>query len=171
MIRSAKSSYMMPSRPPVATGIFLITARVLRSNIVTVESPPLVATQPCRGLVDAGDVRPHGLAVRTPGHDEVKVVGARALQVVDHQVAPVCLDRRFKTLDGREQVHQILGTLGAGHRDAAVPQSSRDVRHRCRTLLSFFVVLLHTPTLLPTVLAAARRRASWRRPALRGDGR
>src|SRR2546430_11799908 len=42
MIRSEKSSYMMPSRPPVETGIFLITARVLRSNIVTVESPPLV---------------------------------------------------------------------------------------------------------------------------------
>src|SRR5260370_1209835 len=42
MIGAEKSSYMMPSRPPVLTGIFLITARVLRSNIVTVESPPLV---------------------------------------------------------------------------------------------------------------------------------
>src|SRR2546422_5623185 len=35
---SEKSSYMMPSSPPVGTGIFLITARVLMSNIVTVES-------------------------------------------------------------------------------------------------------------------------------------
>ena len=33
---------MMPSRPPVGTGIFLITARLAMSNIVTVESPPFV---------------------------------------------------------------------------------------------------------------------------------
>src|SRR3989442_11175247 len=42
MMRSEKSSYMMPSRPPVGILIFLITARVRRSNIVTVESPALV---------------------------------------------------------------------------------------------------------------------------------
>ena len=33
---------MMPSSPPVGILIFLITARVLRSNIVTEESPALV---------------------------------------------------------------------------------------------------------------------------------
>ncbi len=33
---------MMPSRPPTATGIFLMNASVFRSNIVTVESPRFV---------------------------------------------------------------------------------------------------------------------------------
>src|SRR6267378_3435058 len=42
MMRSEKSSYMMPSRPPVGTGIRLMTARVAMSNISTVESPALV---------------------------------------------------------------------------------------------------------------------------------
>src|SRR6266851_1522791 len=50
---------------------------------------PRMAPQLRRRLVDAADVRPHGLAVRAPGHDEVAVVRPRALQVVDHQVSPV----------------------------------------------------------------------------------
>src|SRR6184192_2508049 len=47
MMWPEKSSYMMPSSPPVATRIFLITARLARSNIVTVESPPLVMKPWC----------------------------------------------------------------------------------------------------------------------------
>ena len=40
--RSSASSYMIPSSPPLRTGILRMTASVLRSNMVTVESPPLV---------------------------------------------------------------------------------------------------------------------------------
>src|SRR5881296_3687887 len=103
-----------------------------------------MAPQLRRRLVDPADVLPHGLASRAPGHDEVAVVRPRALQVVDHQVSSVCLDRRFEPLHGREQVRQLFGTLGAGHRDPAAPQPGRYFGHRRRALLGFFVVPVHS---------------------------
>src|SRR5437588_1636816 len=100
-----------------------------------------MAAQLCRRLVDATDVRPHGLALRAPGYDKVAVVGPRALQVVDHQVSSVRLDRRFKTLHRRQQVHERFGILGARHRDTAAPQPGRHLGRRRRTLLEFLVLV------------------------------
>src|SRR5207249_1285060 len=61
MMRSEKSSYMMPSSPPVGTLIFLTTARLVRSNIVTVESAP--PSPPMRYFATLND-----WAWLTPGH-------------------------------------------------------------------------------------------------------
>src|SRR2546428_4599138 len=49
---------------------------------------PRVAPQLRRRLVDAADVRPHGLAARASGHDEVAVGRARGPPVVDPQGSP-----------------------------------------------------------------------------------
>ena len=100
-----------------------------------------MATQQCRRLVDAPDVGPDCLARPAPGHHEVGIVGLHALQVVDHQVSAMRLNRRFEPLDGREQVDEIFGALGAGRYDPAAPQPRRDFRHRRGSLFCFFVVV------------------------------
>src|SRR5256885_12325289 len=102
---------------------------------------PRMTAQLCRRLVDATDVRGQGCAVRAPGYDKVAVVGPRALQVVDHQVSPMRLDCRFKTLHRRQQVHERFGILGARHRDPAAPQPGRHLGRRRRTLLEFLVLV------------------------------
>src|SRR6266481_2143555 len=96
MIRSEKSSYMMPSRPPVGMRSFLITARVLRSNIVTVESPPLVMNprpdlgakaMPCtRGV---SGMSPTTLPVRSEEHTS-------ELQSQFHLVCRLLLEKKKK---------------------------------------------------------------------------
>src|SRR5436309_2442424 len=71
-----------------------------------------MAAQLRRRLVDADDIGPHGLAVRAPRHDEVAIVGPRALQVVDHQVSPVGVELAPHPLRVEPQLagvpHQIL---------------------------------------------------------------
>src|SRR3989475_1237990 len=103
-----------------------------------------MAAQLRRRLVDADDIGPHGLAVRAPRHDEVAIVGPRALQVVDHQVSPVGLDRRFEALHGREQVRQIPGILGARVADTGLPRQPPRVAPRRRALPVFPVAPPHT---------------------------
>src|SRR6185503_3214603 len=56
------------------------------------------------------------------------IVGSRALEVVDHQITAVRLDRRFEALDGREQVCELVRLFGARQGDAAVPQPIGDFR-------------------------------------------
>src|SRR5207245_6196173 len=90
----------------------------------------------CR--VDAADVRPHRLARGAPGHDEVTIVGARALEIVDHEVAPMGLYRRFESLHRRQQVREGFGLVDTRHDDAAAPQSGGDLRGG-RTLLTLFL--------------------------------
>src|SRR2546429_9693778 len=73
---------------------------------------PRMAAQPRRRLVDATDIRPNPLGVPAPGQDEVAIVGLGALQVVHHQVSPVCLLGPFEPLHGREHTPPTLGRLG-----------------------------------------------------------
>src|SRR5207245_344850 len=82
-----------------------------------------VAPQLRSGVVDPADIGPDPLAVAPARYDEVRIVGLRALQVVDHQVAAVRLDRGFEPLDGREQVRQVFRALGARHGHPAIPQA------------------------------------------------
>src|SRR2546421_446476 len=97
---------------------------------------PRMTAQLCRRLVDATDVRPHGLALRAPGYDKVAVVGARALQVLDHPVSSLRLHRRLKTPHPPPHVHERFGILRARHPDTPAPQPGRR-----RTLLEFLVLV------------------------------
>src|SRR6266704_3546513 len=96
---------------------------------------PRMTAQPCGRFVDAADVRPDGLTTLAPRHDEVAIVRLSALQVVDHQVAAVRLDRQLEAFHGRQQVHQIFGALSARHGDPAGPQASADFGSRRAALL------------------------------------
>src|SRR2546425_4974142 len=70
---------------------------------------PRMAPQLRRRLVDAADVRPHGLAVRAPGHDEVAGVRPRALQGGDPQGSPPRPHRPLAPPPGPEQGRPLLG--------------------------------------------------------------
>src|SRR5213078_682572 len=121
---------LMRSRAPVATP---------GGRSVLVGPPRMAAQRGPRG-VDAADVGPHRLARHAPGHHEVTIVGARALQVVDHQVPAVRLHRRLEPLHRRQQFHEILGALAAGDRDPAAAQPGRHLSRRGGPLPLGFVL-------------------------------
>src|SRR5947207_4486290 len=142
-ISSVPSDRTITAPIPAATAPTLRQRRLMRSRApvatpgrrsVLVGPPRMAAQRGPRG-VDAADVGPHCLAWRAPGHDEVTIVGARALQIVDHQVPAVRLHRRLEPLDRRQQVHEILGALAAGDRNPAGEQPGRHLGRRRALLL------------------------------------
>src|SRR5438094_9161298 len=64
---------------------------------------PRMAPQPCRRLVDPDDVRANGLAVPTSRDDEIAVVGLRTLQVIDHEICSLRLDRSLEANQYRKK--------------------------------------------------------------------
>src|SRR2546430_17714717 len=50
------------------------------------------------------------------------VVGPRAPEIIHHEIAAVRLDGLLEALHGRQQIREIIGTLGAGYGDAAASQ-------------------------------------------------
>src|SRR2546426_680487 len=127
---------MSPNRnsPGNVTLTFALSVRLRR-----------MAAQLRRRLIDAADVRPHGLPVGAPGHDEVAVVGARALQIVDHQSSPLPPHPPLQALPRREQGYEIFRALRPRDGDAAAPQPSRHFRRRRRALFELFI-LVHADT-------------------------
>src|SRR5437870_2649526 len=63
------------------------------------------------------------------------IIGPRALEVVDHQVAAVRLDRRLEALHSRQQVSQRIGGVGTTHHDAAAAQPVGDFGENAGTFV------------------------------------
>ena len=87
-----------------------------------------VAPQRFRGRVDAHDVGARGFGLATPRQDEVAIVRPRALEIVNHQIATMRLDRRLEALDRREQVGELVRLFRTGERDPSVAQPVGDFR-------------------------------------------
>src|SRR5690349_6223527 len=78
-------------------------------------------------LVDPADVGPDRFALFPLRHDEMAVVGLRALEVVHHQVTTMPFDRRFEPFHGGQQVIELLGAIRPGHADPAGTEARRDL--------------------------------------------
>ena len=65
------------------------------------------------------------------------VIGLRALQVVHHQVSAVRFDRLLEALHRREQIRQIVGSLGSRESDSTAPQPLADLSGDVGTLTIF----------------------------------
>src|SRR6266566_1039196 len=63
------------------------------------------------------------------------IIGPRALEVVDHQVAAVRLDRRLEALHSRQPVSQRIGGVGTTHHDAAAAQPVGDFGENAGTFV------------------------------------
>src|SRR5437773_4902348 len=63
------------------------------------------------------------------------IIGPRALEVVDHQVAAVRLDRRLEALHSGQQVSQRIGGVGTTHHDAAAAQPVGDFGENAGTFV------------------------------------
>src|SRR5437764_9701387 len=74
--------------------------------------PRRMSPQARGGVVDPADVGADHLAVHASRDDVVRVVGARAAQVVNHQVPTVRFDRELEPLDRSEQAGAVVRILG-----------------------------------------------------------
>ena len=100
--------------------------------------------QPGGGTIDSDDVGPDRFAVLAARQHEMEVVGLRAPQIVDHQVAAVLLDCLLEALDRRQQIREIIRPLGAGQRDPAPPEPVGDFGDG--TLFVWFALFSHATT-------------------------
>ena len=81
-----------------------------------------MATQPSGRSIDPLDIGLYWFGVLASRQHEMAVVGPRAPEIIHHEIAAVRLDGLLEPLHGRQQIREIIRTLGAGYGDAAAPQ-------------------------------------------------
>src|SRR5881628_2898354 len=119
--------------------------------------------QPRGCLVDPAEVRRNAFARPAPRYYEVGIVGARAPEVVDHEVAPVRLDGGLEPFYGREQVRECVRILGARQGDPTLFQPGRNLRRGGRPLF----VSMWIETALELFVVVHSRSSSLQRPPQR----
>src|SRR3989454_12743926 len=84
------------------------------------------------------------------------VVGPRASEIIHHEIAAVRLDGLLEALQGRQQIRQIIRTLGAGDSDAAPPQPVGNLGGSGGARLFFFCFAIVSHALQSNRLAKER---------------
>ena len=62
---------------------------------------------------------------------KMRIVGLRAFEIVDHEVAAARLDRPLETLDSDEEIGQILGPFVPVQGNSPPPQTIRHLSRHC----------------------------------------